>query len=140
MSFLGLGKSEEEKARDREINKDFFPSSGGRYTSKQKAAIAGCLYDSLGCAQLDDLLEMHAPDTFQKLDVMAKNIYATCKYLDENLKPNNMMQQLQGQNEELQKRCEYQEALIRQLMEQNKALQEKLIGNPKERPHAAMSR
>ena len=137
MGFLGFGEKKEKKRTiwdipDEELSiahrhwkkwnngQPFIVKDGTKYDQEHKGIIDHQLYSNLGCSSLDDLLEMKAPTFFY-------SFYDLYNYVKNNVKSNNQYQQLLGQYEEIQKRCEQQEAMIEKLMAQNEKLQNQLI-------------
>lgn len=94
----------------------FITENGTVYNVTHKNYIDENLYTHFSCSDLDDLMEMKAPKFwhyFYKLYEKVKNL---SKFLKTNIKTNNDYQQLQGRYEELKKRCEQQEAIIREFI------------------------
>ena len=105
----------------------FYVDSGKAYNLKHREQINVNLHQNLGLSDLDDLLQMKAPRFYDIYTQGIKNLNNLCDYVGTNLPANNKLQQLKGQYDELQKRCEYQETLIKQLMEQNEKLQNQIL-------------
>lgn len=67
---------------------------------------------------------MKAPNFYKKFNTLTANVHIMGNYLlndiDDKLKTNDDYQRLLGKYEELQKRCEEQEALIHKLISQNR--------------------
>ena len=105
-----------------------FPvDSGGAYTRKGRECIDGCLHQSLGLHNVDDLFQLKAPRFYEIYNDTCNNVFDLCEYVYKNLPNNDKYQELKGQYEELKKRCKQQDAIIEKLMAQNEKLQNELI-------------
>ncbi len=105
-----------------------FPvDSGGAYSRKAREALDGCLHQTLGILDIDDLFQMKAPRFYKIYTDTCENVFNLCEYIGKNLPDNNKYQELQGRYEELEKRCNQQDAIIEKLMAQNEKLQNELL-------------
>ncbi len=104
-------------------NAPFPVDSGGTYPKENKVGIDSALQNSLGLTDIDDLFQMKAPRFYAVFNELADNAYNTWKIVNKNLVNHDKYKELQGKYEELQKRCEYQEALIEKLMNQKTSTQ-----------------
>ena len=105
-----------------------FPvDSGGAYSRKAREALDGCLHQSLGLSNIDDIFQLKAPRFFKAYNDTCINVFDLCEYVYKNLPNNDKYQELQGRYEELKKRCKQQDAIIEKLMAQNEKLQNELI-------------
>lgn len=105
----------------------FWCDSDYGYNEKHRDVICACLSQSLGCNNLDDLIQMRAPRFHHAYTTNSETLYDVAKYIYDNLPNNNQYQQLQGKYDELQQRCEKQDEIIEKLMTQNEKLQNQLI-------------
>lgn len=118
-----------------------FPvDSGGAYSRKGREHIDGCLHQTLGLHDIDDLFQMKAPRFYKIYTDTCENVFGLCEYVWKNLPNNNKYQELQGRNEELEKRCNQQDAIIEKLMAQNEKLQNELLDKVNGQSLLAISR
>lgn len=99
-------------------NQNYVTKGGYEYDWQHKRQIDESMYTNLGCSNLDDLLEIKAPnfyDSFYTICEWIVNMGRNVKFIKKNIQSNNDYQTLLGKYEELQKRCEQQENLIRDL-------------------------
>ena len=117
-----------------------FPvDSGGAYSRKGREHIDGCLHQTLGLHDIDDLFQMKAPRFYKTINDTWHNGFDLCEYIykhlpniEASLQNNNQYQELQGRYEELKKRCKRQDAIIDHLMKRNEELQNQLLEKAKE--------
>ena len=118
-----------------------FPvDSGGAYSRKGREHIDGCLHQTLGLHDIDDLFQMKAPRFYKIYTDTCGNVFDLCEYVYKNLPSNDKYQELQGRYEELEKRCKQQDAIIEKLMAQNEKLQNELLDKVNEQSLLAISR
>ena len=97
-------------------NQNYVTAGGYEYDWQLKKQMDTRLFNNLGTSNLDDLMEIKAPHFYEFFYDMYERVFKIYKYLRNNVKSNNDYQQLLGKYEELQKRCDQQEALIRDFM------------------------
>lgn len=118
-----------------------FPvDSGGAYSRKGREHIDGCLHQTLGLHDIDDLFQMKAPRFYKIYTDTCHNVFDIGTYIYENLPDNNKYQELQGRYEELEKRCNQQDLIIEKLMAQNEKLQNELLDKVNGQSLLAISR
>jgi len=118
-----------------------FPvDSGGAYSRKAREALDGCLHQTLGLHDIDDLFQMKAPRFYKIYTDTCENVANLCKYVYGTLPNNDKYQELQGRYEELEKRCKQQDAIIEKLMAQNEKLQNELLDKVNRQSLFAISR
>lgn len=83
----------------------FFVESGGSYSIDCKQQIDGRMMRSLGLDNIDDLLEMKAPNFYERIKIMKHNVDVIgqyCEYFTNELKKQQAtLQQLSEQINEL---------------------------------------
>lgn len=70
---------------------------------------------------------MKAPRFYKIYTETGENVANLCEYVYNTLPNNDKYQELQGRYEELEKRCNQQDAIIEKLMAQNEKLQNELL-------------
>ena len=103
-------------------NQNYVTKGGYEYDWQLKKQMDGRLFSNLGTSNLDDLLEIKAPNFYNSFYTICDwivNMGRNVKFIKKNMQSNNDYQTLLGKYEELKKHCEKQDALIQKFMERH---------------------